>query len=227
MPRHLLPYVTTEWSWLVSVWWPKARSLRIKSASADLPPSNVLGRRWAAFWPGNSPPAFSYSASVFLLPSINICPAPQYGKHCLGEDTAQHTYNALPLEAFILLTQICSGEWVHPVRSKAEGFAINALGRKSPSLLVSEPKCSAAQLSPTLCHSMDCSSPGSSVHGISQARILEWVAISSSRESSWPTEGNNVTGVCCIGRRLLSHCTTWGARLSPGGIPNRSEIWAP
>ena len=34
-----------------------------------------------------------------------------------------------------------------------------------------------AQLCPTLCDPMDCSPPGSSVHGISQARILEWVAI--------------------------------------------------
>ena len=38
----------------------------------------------------------------------------------------------------------------------------------------------------TLCHPMDCSPPGSSVHGIPQARILEWVAISSSRASSRP-----------------------------------------
>ena len=36
----------------------------------------------------------------------------------------------------------------------------------------------------TLCDTMDCSLPGSSVHGVLQARILEWVAISSSRESS-------------------------------------------
>ena len=35
-----------------------------------------------------------------------------------------------------------------------------------------------AQLCPTLCNPMDCSLPGSSVHGILQARILEWVAIS-------------------------------------------------
>ena len=39
---------------------------------------------------------------------------------------------------------------------------------------------------PTLCDPMDCSLPGSSVHGILQARILEWVAISSSRVSSQP-----------------------------------------
>ena len=41
-----------------------------------------------------------------------------------------------------------------------------------------------AQLCPTLCDTMDCSPPGSSVHGILQARILEWVAIPFSRLSS-------------------------------------------
>ena len=41
-----------------------------------------------------------------------------------------------------------------------------------------------AQLCPTLCDPMDCSLPGSSVHGILQVRILEWVAISFSRGSS-------------------------------------------
>ena len=38
--------------------------------------------------------------------------------------------------------------------------------------------CMHAQQCPTLCHSMDCSPPGSSLHGIFQARILEWVAFS-------------------------------------------------
>jgi len=40
------------------------------------------------------------------------------------------------------------------------------------------------QSCPTLCDSMDCSLPGFSVHGIFQARVLEWVAISFSRVSS-------------------------------------------
>ena len=40
----------------------------------------------------------------------------------------------------------------------------------------------------TLCHLVDCNLPGSSVLGILQARILEWVAVSSSRESSQPTD---------------------------------------
>ena len=41
--------------------------------------------------------------------------------------------------------------------------------------------CSVTQSCPALCDRMDCSPPGSSVHGILQARILEWAAISSSR----------------------------------------------
>ena len=45
-----------------------------------------------------------------------------------------------------------------------------------------------AQLCPTLCDPMDYSLPGSSFHGIFQARVLEWVAISFSRESSRPSD---------------------------------------
>ena len=42
------------------------------------------------------------------------------------------------------------------------------------------------QLCPTLCHPMDCSLPGSSFHGILEARILKWVVVPSSRGSSRP-----------------------------------------
>ena len=54
--------------------------------------------------------------------------------------------------------------------------------------------------------SVDCSLPGSSVHGILQARILEWVAISFSRGSSWP---RNRTWVSCIAGRWF---TNWAMR---------------
>ena len=50
-----------------------------------------------------------------------------------------------------------------------------------------------AQLYWTLCDSMDCSLPGSSVRGIFQARIMEWVAISFSRGTSWPRDGSWVS----------------------------------
>ena len=65
--------------------------------------------------------------------------------------------------------------------------------------------CMHALLYPTLCDSMDCGSPGSSVHVISQARILEWVAISYSRGSSQPRDQ---TRISCIGRQIFYHCAT-------------------
>ena len=62
--------------------------------------------------------------------------------------------------------------------------------------------CVCAQLCLTLCDRMDCSPPGSSVHGIPQARILEWVVISSSRASSQP---KGQTRISCIGKQILCH----------------------
>ena len=71
--------------------------------------------------------------------------------------------------------------------------------------------CLVAQLYPTLCDTMHCSPPGSSVHGILQARILEWVAISSSRRSSWPSNWTQISCGSCIGREILYLWTTWEA----------------
>ena len=57
----------------------------------------------------------------------------------------------------------------------------------------------------TFCDSMDCSPPGSSVHGILQARIQDWVALSSFRESSWPRDQSPVSYVSHIRRQVLYH----------------------
>ena len=54
-----------------------------------------------------------------------------------------------------------------------------------------------------LCDLVDCSLPGSSVHGILQARILEWDAISYSRGSSWLRDGTCIPHVSCIGGQIL------------------------
>ena len=77
----------------------------------------------------------------------------------------------------------------------------------SPSLAV----CVYAQSGLTLCDPMDCSPPGSSVHEIFQARILEWVAIFYSRGSSWPRGQTSASCVSWIGRRILYHWATWEA----------------
>ena len=60
------------------------------------------------------------------------------------------------------------------------------------------------QSCPTLCDPIDCSPPGSSVPGILQAGMLEWVAVPSSRGSSRPRDGTRVSYVSYIGRRFFT-----------------------
>ena len=72
-------------------------------------------------------------------------------------------------------------------------------------------KCVHAQSHTTLCYPMDCSPPGSSVHGILQARILEWVGISSSRRSYWCRDQTHVSCSSCTGRQIVYHWATWEA----------------
>ena len=68
--------------------------------------------------------------------------------------------------------------------------------------------CLVAKSCPTLCDPMDCSPPGFSVHGISQARIREWVAISFSKGSSQP-RGSNLNLLHC--KWILYHWPIWEA----------------
>ena len=58
---------------------------------------------------------------------------------------------------------------------------------------------------PSLCDPVDHSPPGSSVHGIFQAGILEWVAIPSSRGSSRPRDRTHISYDFCTGRQVLYH----------------------
>ena len=75
--------------------------------------------------------------------------------------------------------------WVPSLSSQGGAFLPSSpQGPGSLSSFFPERYSKSLQLCPTLCDPMDCSPPGSPVHGILQARILEWVAILSSRESS-------------------------------------------
>ena len=58
---------------------------------------------------------------------------------------------------------------------------------------------------PTLCDPMNCSLPDSSVSGILQASILEWVSTPSSRGSSWPSDWTLVSYISWVGRWVLYH----------------------
>ena len=79
---------------------------------------------------------------------------------------------------------------------------------------------SVAQSSPTLCDPRDCSPPGSSVHGVLQGRILEWVDFPFSRESSQPRDQ---TQVSCIAGRFF---TSWAAREAQGLVACQG-LWGP
>ena len=68
------------------------------------------------------------------------------------------------------------------------------------------------------CNTMDCSTPGSTVHGIFQTRILEWVAISYFRGSSQPRDGNGVSASLALEGRLFI--------TEPGGKPLSNRVCA-
>ena len=70
-----------------------------------------------------------------------------------------------------------------------------------------------AQSCPTLCDPTNCSPSGSFIHGILQARILEWIAIPFSRGSSWAKDWTQVS--CIVGRRF----TIWATR------EDVSKVW--
>ena len=69
--------------------------------------------------------------------------------------------------------------------------------------------CSVAQSCLTLCNPMNYTPPGSSAHGIFQARILEQAVISYSRESSQPGDQTRISRVFCISTQILYNCVTW------------------
>ena len=68
-----------------------------------------------------------------------------------------------------------------------------------------------AQSCPTLCDPVGCSPPGSSVHGISQASILEWVAISFSRGSSRSKDWTHISCISCLAGGFFTTGATWEA----------------
>ena len=107
------------------------------------------------------------------------------------------------LDSILKSRDITLSTKVHLV--KAMVFPVVLYGCESWTIKKAESESEVAQSCPTLCDPVHCSPPSSSVHGIFQARVLEWVAISFSRGSSRPRDQ---TQVSCIVRKtlyLLSH----------------------
>ena len=113
-----------------------------------------------------------------------------------------------------------------------EGAILMALSKRGLPLYRKKVESEVTQLCLTLCDPVDCSLPGFSIHGIFQARVLEWVAIFFSRGSSWP---RNQTQVSCIASRRF---TLWATRVAlyrrtillsdgTGNNPQRSLTFQP
>ena len=118
----------------------------------------------------------------------------------------------------------CTGSWLQHVGSSSlirdQIQAPPALGAWNLGHCTSKGKWSeVTQSCPTLCNPMDCSLPGSSLHGIFQTRILEWVAISFSRGSSQPRDWTQVSHT--VGK----HFTIWATRKPPKGSPLLYSCW--
>ena len=73
--------------------------------------------------------------------------------------------------------------------------------------------CSVSLSCQILWNPMDCSLPGSSAHGFLQTRTPEWLAVSSSRGSSWLMDRARISCLPCISRQILYSWDTWEAPL--------------
>ena len=100
----------------------------------------------------------------------------------------------------------------HHLAMPVQPFKLQDLGLQSPrtSYLV----VPSLRSCPTLCNPVDCSPPGSSVHGMLQAGILEWVAMPSSRGSSWPRDLFPASLMSpALAGRFFTTSATWEALL--------------
>ena len=116
----------------------------------------------------------------------------------------------IPQTDFGLKTTTNTGPFIMAVTSFIGTLPHDLITSQRPHLQIPSPCCGLISLScPTLWDPMDYSPPGSFVHGISQAKTLEWVAIPFSNGSSWPRGG---TWVSCIAGGFFTIWATWEAQ---------------
>ena len=113
------------------------------------------------------------------------------------------------LKVFVLIS-VCFTKW------DEVGFPPEKWVSRAAKILVRV--CSFTESCPALCNPMDCIPPGASVHGILQAKILEWVPMSFFRGSSQPRDKIHISCVSCIDRQILYHCAAWEAPVHELGI---------
>ena len=114
-------------------------------------------------------------------------------------------FTFLPSSVQISLPNIPCGPLSSPSKLTSYHFSLWTPNKTEISQFSTMSQCASAQSCLTLCGPIDCSLPGSSVHGIFQPRILEWVAISYFRVSSQPRDRTLVSFLSCTGRQVLYH----------------------
>ena len=156
------------------------------SHCAHCPPLSMSG------WSCRCRPLWAQGSSWLSASSASLCE--EKGRPDLesGPPTGQGPFKIDSLSCALTLPQGWEG---------SPGLSFGCYEISAYHLMIRFVKWSeVAQSCLTLCDPVDCSLPGSSVHGILQARILEWVAISFSRESSQPRDWTQVSHI--VGRRL-------------------------
>ena len=118
-----------------------------------------------------------------------------------GEDTSQRLSCVTAASAAISLHRVMTAGLLRMVHGEAKAT------RSCPTLcsLMVHGEAKATRSCPTLCSLMDCSLPGSSVHSVFQARILEWVTIPFSRGSSQPRDQTCFSCTSCIAGRFFTN----------------------
>ena len=144
---------------------------------------------------------------------------PSMGLHRVGHDwsdlaAAAPSFQPLSWTPFYPICIKIFGYWISPIHQKLldrkKHPCLSFIPLLPPGVCVS--LCVCPQLLShcwLFCNPMDYSPPGSSVHGISHARILQWVDISSSIGSSHPRDWTHVSCISCIDRWILYHWATW------------------
>ena len=152
--------------------------------------------------PWDSPGKNTVVGCHFLLQYINT--NPKYSKNLRGK--IKLLKESKKYEQFLCNIGVKEAFLWFKVQKQIRGIAIFTT-EKSDGKKHSQSCCMLSCLQ-LFCDPTDCSHPDSSVHGIFHARILGWVAISSSMGSSWSRDPTPVSGGSWIGRRILYHWVT-------------------
>ena len=127
-----------------------------------------------------------------------------------------------PVEITLIAIWFITGKQTKVHIDKAVVYPVALYGCESWIIKKVKSESEVTQSCPTLCDPMDCSLPGSSVHGIFQARVLEWVAISFSRGSSQLRDRTGPRDQTQVSRTAGRCFTIWATREA-----DHKESWVP